>query len=189
MAASKHIPYGQGRDELVSATLGLIGRLGAHAFTMRQVAGDAQMVVGSLSHHFASRSALVVAAFEEHVQRTEDVVSTAVAAATHADTTSAADLTLLEAIHAIHSDPHTVMIRTELRMYAARNPDVRPLNTRLTRSLNNLADTLTVTHSLPANRPDLSSQLDAIALGLIAAGTAEDIAAMVDHHLPANAEA
>lgn len=186
MARSKNVPYGQGRDELITAAITLIGERGVHALTMRQVAAQAQLVVGALSHHFASRTALIDAAFGEYVRQTEEVVGTTLTNTAAAETTTAARACVTAAIRAIYANPHAVMIRTELRTYAARNSGAQPLYRRLSRALNKLGEMFTATRGdstvTPHPQP-LGTELDAAALDLNATGNAELVADMVERYL------
>jgi len=57
------------RQTLVDAAAGAFRELGYHAASMREVAGRAGMLAGSMYYHFASKDELLLAVYEEGVRR------------------------------------------------------------------------------------------------------------------------
>lgn len=69
------------RRQLLDAAARRFARQGFRATTIRDVAGDAGMLPGSLYYHFASKSDLLLAVYEEGVRRIADKVDRAAAGA------------------------------------------------------------------------------------------------------------
>lgn len=67
------------RRQLLDAAARRFARQGFRATTIRDVAGDAGMLPGSLYYHFASKNDLLLAVYEEGVQRIAAKVDGAVA--------------------------------------------------------------------------------------------------------------
>lgn len=67
------------RDELAEVVLDLTAERGLDAVSVREVAAAAGVSIGTVQHHFGTKDALLLAAFERVVQTTRDrVASTAV---------------------------------------------------------------------------------------------------------------
>jgi len=60
------------REALIRATLGLIGRQGVQAATVRGIAREAGVTLGLIRHYFAGKDDLIVAAYEFHMSRLTD---------------------------------------------------------------------------------------------------------------------
>lgn len=69
------------RQQLLAAAARRFARQGFRATTIRDVAGDAGMLPGSLYYHFASKNELLLAVYEEGVTRIAANVDRAVAGA------------------------------------------------------------------------------------------------------------
>lgn len=65
--------------DILDAAAALIRRKGYDATSMRDIAGAAGMLAGSLYYHFASKEALLVAVYAEGVRRISESVRTALA--------------------------------------------------------------------------------------------------------------
>jgi AcrR family transcriptional regulator len=69
------------RRQLLSAAARRFARQGFRATTIRDIAGDAGMLPGSVYYHFASKNELLLAVYEEGVERIAATVDRAVAGA------------------------------------------------------------------------------------------------------------
>lgn len=126
----KHpVQRGRGRHELIAATLRLIAQQGLHATTLRDIAADAGLSLGSTTYHFAARDSLMTGALEVHVAATEHLVDQAVAVSRERRD-ACADGGVHLAVTALLADRAQVIIRHELRLEATRNPAYRELHAR-----------------------------------------------------------
>lgn len=70
-------PPGDRRRSLVDATIACVAEDGVKATTVRAIAGRAGVTQGLIRHHFASKEALVAAAYDHHMARMTGIVSDA----------------------------------------------------------------------------------------------------------------
>lgn len=129
MTRKQPVKRGTGRNELIAATLRLIADRGLHAVTLRDVAGESRLSLGSTTYHFADRTALMRAAITEYVADVESLVTDA------ADTSRKrrdvqADGGVHAAMRRLFTDRRQVLIRAELRLEATRDDALRELHLR-----------------------------------------------------------
>ncbi|WP_353651120.1 TetR family transcriptional regulator C-terminal domain-containing protein [Nakamurella sp. A5-74] len=72
------------RDELADVVLDLTAARGLDAVSVREVATAAGVSIGTVQHHFGTKDALLLAAFERMVQSTRDRVAAVSTAGTQA---------------------------------------------------------------------------------------------------------
>lgn len=75
---------GDRRDELADVVLDLTAARGLDAVSVREVATAAGVSIGTVQHHFGTKDALLLAAFERMVQSTRDRVAAVSTAGTQA---------------------------------------------------------------------------------------------------------
>lgn len=127
------VPRGQGRDELIAATVRLIGSVGVHGVTMRVVADGAGLSLGSASYHFTNRDGLIKTALERHVSSTEALVDTALDTDQPTDTEDVGGV--WAALSTLFTDRGHVLVRHELHLDAARATTHRHLHRRSERAI------------------------------------------------------
>jgi len=126
----KHpVKRGRGRHELIAATLRLIAQQGLHATTLRDIAADSRLSLGSTTYHFADRDSLMAGALEVHVADTEHLVDQAVATSREQRDVRA-DGGVHSVVAALLADRAQVIIRHELRLEATRTTAYRELHAR-----------------------------------------------------------
>lgn len=121
----------QTRARLLDATLSLVARRGSGAFTVREVVQEASSSLGVLTYHFASRQALLLAAFERHLadqaERSVPIEAklgdfTAPEGGVDLEALTDAAIDLLTDM--IHSDRTAFLLRHELDLEAIRDPEL-----------------------------------------------------------------
>ncbi len=65
------------RRALVEAAIATVAEAGVQAATVRAIAGRAGVTQGLIRHHFASKEALIAAAYAHHMERMTEIVSAA----------------------------------------------------------------------------------------------------------------
>lgn len=171
----KHpVKRGRGRHELIAATLRLIAQQGLHATTLRDIAADSRLSLGSTTYHFADRDSLMVGALEVHVADTEQLVDHAVTISREQRDVRA-DGGVHSVVAALLADRAQVIIRNELRLEATRNTAYREFHARSRDAIRRaLADALLVD-----SRPTAAA-VDQLAAALEDAA----IEAAIDHRDP-----
>ncbi len=139
------IPRGQCRGQILSTTLTAIALRGIHGLTLRDIAADAGVSLGSTTYHFPSRAMLIDAALTTHVGHTEAIVDAA-ASASHGPHRSDVHAALLD----LFADRDRVLVRNELHLVAARAGDHVELYHRSLVAIT----TLVVAAHRTAGRPD-----------------------------------
>lgn len=161
MGQNAAIAYGDGRGEILDATIALIAESGVNGFAMRQVSSRVAMVVGSITHHFKSRAMLIVTAVGVHVDRVETYVNGLLG-----DDGAGPD-ELEQAVLSFYADRHNALLGAELRLAATRAADLRELNDRLLDSETRLITAYQAARGLP-QRPELLTEVHACALSTAA---------------------
>ncbi|ODT18556.1 MAG: hypothetical protein ABS35_23505 [Kaistia sp. SCN 65-12] len=118
------------RETLMAVSARLFARGGFDATSMRDIAGEAGMLAGSMYYHFPSKNDLIAAVYEEGVAEISAAVDAAVAAA--ADT----PWTRLEAACVAHLQS----LLSDAAHAAVMTADVRRLDARLRRRLIEMRD-------------------------------------------------
>jgi TetR/AcrR family transcriptional regulator, regulator of biofilm formation and stress response len=123
-------PAGSRRDQIVEATLRVIGARGADAVTHRAVAAEAGVSLALTTYHFASKQELVIEALERVIERSIETVRQ------HAEVTGpitpeqlAERLTALT-VAQLEDDRAPLVVQYELMLEAARDDSLRPLAQR-----------------------------------------------------------
>ncbi len=111
---------GGGRDALVEATVRVVGREGLRNLTYREVAREAGVTQGLISHHFGSRAELIRAALER-VARTSLARSPIEPAPERLEDLSA-DLP-----ERVEEAPEEEAFQFEIALEARRRPELAPL--------------------------------------------------------------
>jgi len=129
MIPRRTVKRGTGRGALITATLRLIAQQGLHATTLRDIAGEAGLSLGSTTYHYADRAALLRAAFTQYVADTECLVADAV------DTSMrwrnlGTDGGVHPAMRDLFTTRRQVLIRAELRLEATRDTAMHELHLR-----------------------------------------------------------
>ena len=60
-------PASQRREDLIRATLSLIGKSGVRSATVRSIADEAGVTLGLIRHYFSSKDDLINAAYQFHM--------------------------------------------------------------------------------------------------------------------------
>lgn len=79
-------PASQRREDLIRATLSLIGKSGVRAATVRGIAQEAGVTLGLIRHYFSSKDDLIYAAYEFHMS---EMTRLTMAASDESETTAA----------------------------------------------------------------------------------------------------
>ena len=161
MGQNAAIAYGDGRGEILDATIALIAESGVNGFAMRQVSSRVAMVVGTITHHFKDRATLINTAVTVHVDRVETFVDGLVG-----DVGPGPD-ELERALLSLYSDRQNALMGAELRLAATRTADLRELNDRLLDSEIRLIIACQAARGLP-QRPELLAEVHACALSTAA---------------------
>ncbi|TYK48264.1 TetR/AcrR family transcriptional regulator [Actinomadura decatromicini] len=135
------------RDEIVQATLRLIGEQGIGAVTNRAVARAAGVSLGSLTYHFPSQEDLLREALHTFVENEIARITAHVAAFT---AMSPADVPaeVEKAVAAFAHGPEQIA-NLELHLHAARDPSLRETSTRSVEAYDNLATTILTALGIP----------------------------------------
>lgn len=114
------------RGRLLDAATSLFARVGIAATTVEQIAGEAGFTRGAFYSNFESKDELVVALLDERVNRTITEVGQLLEENPAPEAFFAA-LTEREATRASERDEReAALLKTELWLYAVRNPEIRP---------------------------------------------------------------
>jgi AcrR family transcriptional regulator len=114
------------RGRLLDAATVLFARVGIAATTVEQIASEAGFTRGAFYSNFDGKDALVVELLDDRVQRTITEVSRLLEANPSPEAFFAA-LTEREATRATERDERdAALLKTELWLYAVRNPEIRP---------------------------------------------------------------
>jgi DNA-binding transcriptional regulator YbjK len=118
------------RNEIVEATLRLIGRRGVDAVTHRAVAAEAGVPLAATTYYFASKAELVREALELVIARSCDLVERRTAVAGDIDCDQLVER-LIAFAAAQMDDPQAPLIaQYELMLEAGRRAELRPLAER-----------------------------------------------------------
>lgn len=122
--ASTRLPYGDGRDALLSAVIAVVGEKGLKGVTYRAVAARAGVNHTLVTHHFGSIEGLLAATMEWAVQRS--IEETGLERIVDFDEAFADSL-----IATVSAEPELQLFQFEMLLEARRNPEVRSLVERL----------------------------------------------------------
>ncbi len=130
-------PASQRRDDLIRATLTLIGEQGLQAATVRAIAERANVTQGLIRHYFSTKEDLLAAAYDHHMRDLTDRTS----AATKGATTAAGRLAgfVAAGLYPSVADGHAValwagflnMVRHDARMKTTHERTYRDFRDRL----------------------------------------------------------
>ena len=121
---STRLPYGDGRDALLSAVIDVVGEKGLRGVTYRAVASRAGVNHTLVTHHFGSIEGLLAATMEWAIQRS--IEETGLEKIADFDESFADSL-----LETVSREPELQLFQFEMLLEARRNPEVRTLVERL----------------------------------------------------------
>ena len=121
---SQRLPYGDGRDALLSAVIDVVAEKGLRGVTYRSVAARAGVNHTLITHHFGSIEGLLAATLEWAVQRSID--ETGLARVADFDEKFADAL-----LASVSSEPELQLFQFEMLLEARRKPELKALLDRL----------------------------------------------------------
>ena len=127
---SRPDPAGSRRDQIVEATLRVIGARGADAVTHRAVAAEAGVSLALTTYHFESKQALVAEAFERVIERSIETVERQVGDARSIDPGELAVRLVSLTVAQLDDESAPLVAQYELVLEAARDERLRPLAER-----------------------------------------------------------
>lgn len=121
---SARLPYGDGRDALLSAVIEVVGEKGLRGVTYRAVASRAGVNHTLVTHHFGSIEGLLAATMEWAIQRSIEE--------TGLEKIADFDENFADALLAtVSREPELQLFQFEMLLESRRNPKVRALVERL----------------------------------------------------------
>ncbi|WP_458779876.1 TetR/AcrR family transcriptional regulator [Arthrobacter sp. D3-16] len=118
------LPYGDGRDALLSAVIEVVGEKGLRGVTYRAVASRAGVNHTLVTHHFGSIEGLLAATMEWAIQRSIEE--------TGLEKIADFDENFADALLAtVSREPELQLFQFEMLLESRRNPEVRALVERL----------------------------------------------------------
>ncbi|MGA2408976.1 MAG: TetR/AcrR family transcriptional regulator [Candidatus Binataceae bacterium] len=130
------------RIQLLDAAAHLFNERGFHATSMRDIAKEVGMLSGSIYYHFESKEEMLLAVYEQGMQRIADAVEAAVEAKTEPWTRLEAACTAHLSGLIAHHDYTNVMIRTLPSEAGAVGPRIRELRRAFEARFRKLIDAL-----------------------------------------------
>ncbi|MCE3028886.1 TetR/AcrR family transcriptional regulator [Salinicola sp. DM10] len=121
---SVRLPYGEGREALMAATIDIVAEKGLRGVTYRAVAGRARVNHTLVTHHFGSIQGLLAATMEWAVERS--IRESGLERITDFDEAFADAL-----IASVMSEPELQLFQFEMLLESRRNPQLRSLVERL----------------------------------------------------------
>ena len=121
---SQRLPYGDGRDALLTAVIDVVAEKGLRGVTYRSVAARAGVNHTLITHHFGSIEGLLAATLEWAVQRSID--ETGLARVADFDEKFADAL-----LASVSSEPELQLFQFEMLLEARRRPELKALLDRL----------------------------------------------------------
>ena len=121
---TRKLPYGDGRDALLSAVIDVVAEKGLRGVTYRAVAARAGVNHALVTHHFGSLEGLLAATMEWAVQRS--IQETGLAGIADFDEDFADSL-----IATVSAEPELQLFQFEMILESRRNPQIRSMVERL----------------------------------------------------------
>jgi AcrR family transcriptional regulator len=121
---STRLPYGDGRDALLSAVIEVVGEKGLRGVTYRAVASRAGVNHTLVTHHFGSIEGLLAATMEWAIHRS--IEETGLEKIADFDENFADSL-----LATVSREPELQLFQFEMLLESRRNPEVRALVERL----------------------------------------------------------
>ncbi|WP_067461658.1 TetR/AcrR family transcriptional regulator [Actinomadura macra] len=161
------------RDQIVQATLRLIGEQGLGAVTNRAVAREAGVSLGSLTYHFPSQEDLLREALRAFVDDEIAHITAYIATLNKSDLapTRAADQ-VEKAVAGFARGPEQIA-NLELHLHAARDPGIRDASTRSVAAYDRLAAAVLTDVGIPdaeQHAPAVVAMLYGLAIRRLATG-------------------
>ncbi|QXJ24944.1 TetR family transcriptional regulator [Actinomadura graeca] len=161
------------RDQIVQATLRLIGEQGIGAVTNRAVAREAGVSLGSLTYHFPSQDDLLREALRAFVD--DEIARITAHVAALADSGIGPDQAADQVERAVAGFAHgpEQVANLELHLHAARDPGIRDASTRSVAAYDRLAAAVLTDLGIPdADRhaPAVVAMLYGLAVRRLATG-------------------
>jgi len=123
-------PVGSRRDQIVEATLRVIGARGADAVTHRAVAAEAGVSLALTTYHFDSKHALVAEALERVIERSIETVHEHAQVSGPIDPSQLTERLVALTVAQLDDEAAPLVAQYELMLEAARNQSLRPLAER-----------------------------------------------------------
>lgn len=120
----RKLPYGDGRDALLSAVIDVVAEKGLRGVTYRSVAARAGVNHALVTHHFGTLEGLLAATMEWAVQRS--IQETGLAGIADFDDQFADSL-----IATVSAEPELQLFQFEMILESRRNPQIRSMVERL----------------------------------------------------------
>ncbi|MEO3941431.1 TetR family transcriptional regulator [Paenarthrobacter nicotinovorans] len=121
---ARKLPYGDGRDALLSAVLDVVAEKGLRGASYRSIAARAGVNHALITHHFGSMEGLLAATMEWSVQRS--IQETGLSGLAEPDGNFADSL-----IATVSAEPELQLFQFEMVLESRRNPQIRTLVERL----------------------------------------------------------
>ena len=157
------------RRRLIEAAFQVVAERGFHAASVDLIARRADLSTGALYANFASKDALLLAAFEQHVRWFERSLEAAA---------SVPDLSegIAEWVRALEAEPEQFLVFVEFWAYAVRRPELRPeLTGRLDAMRAALAGAIDRRAAAGGGAPGLTPDLAAVVALALARGLAFEV--------------
>ena len=116
----RKLPYGDGRDALLSAVIDVVAEKGLRGVTYRSVAARAGVNHALVTHHFGTLEGLLAATMEWAVQRS--IQETGLAGIADFDDQFADSL-----IATVSAEPELQLFQFEMILESRRNPQIRSM--------------------------------------------------------------
>ncbi len=153
----------QRRQDLIDATLKIIGGNGFRAATVRSIAAQANVTLGLIRHYFTTKEDLITAAYEAHMAE-----MTRLALAPADDTTKSPKDRLRAVIHANLTPP--VLSERNVTLWAtflaqiANEPEIQATHTRTYLHFRNRLETLIRETLIAENRTPTQTETQHLAV-------------------------
>ncbi|TDD73403.1 TetR/AcrR family transcriptional regulator [Actinomadura rubrisoli] len=161
------------RDEILKATLRLIGEQGIGAVTNRAVARSAGVSLGSLTYHFPSQSDLLREALNTFVDDEIARITTYVTALADSPMAPVQAADQVEKAIVDFTDGPEQIANLELHLHAARDPAIRDASTRSVDAYDRLATAVLTSLGIPDaehHAPAVVAMLYGLAIRRLATG-------------------
>jgi TetR/AcrR family transcriptional regulator, regulator of biofilm formation and stress response len=116
------------RDELLDATLRLLGREGADAVTHRAVAEEANVPIAATTYYFDSKRDLLMEAFRRHAENEAERVAVVGDLGGAATAETLADRLADYIYEGLNEERMRLLAEQELLLQAARDPKIEPFS-------------------------------------------------------------
>ncbi|NTY90373.1 TetR family transcriptional regulator [Pseudomonas putida] len=130
---SSRLPYGEGREALMAATIDVVAEKGLRGVTYRAIAGRARVNHTLVTHHFGSIEGLLAATMEWAIERS--IRESGLERITEFDEAFADSL-----IASVTREPELQLFQFEMLLESRRSPEMRSLVEKLYASYMNTVE-------------------------------------------------